>query len=90
MVVVKQTIVEAGMTGFIVSGDLTPQLLNNVPELDKVCQVGYYNMITYCKAGENFFRDITVLESDSTFFSYEWSLSEFSPDGTYESYTSEE
>lgn len=70
MVVAKQTIVEAGMTGFIVSSDITPQLIERVPELDGVCRVLPYMMTVYCKAGDNFFRDFKVMESDSTFFSF--------------------
>lgn len=70
MVVVKQTIVEAGMTGFIVSREITSQLIERVPELDRVCRVLPHFTTTYCQAGENFFRDITVLESDSSFFSF--------------------
>lgn len=70
MVVVKQTIVEAGMTGFMVSSDITPKLLENVPELDRVCRVLPYFSISYCKVGENFFKDIKVIESDSTFLTF--------------------
>lgn len=70
MVVAKQTIVEAGMTGFIVSSDVTPQLIERVPELDRVCRVLPHVMATYCKAGENFFKEIKVMESDSTFLSF--------------------
>lgn len=70
MVVAKQTIIEAGMTGFIVSSDITPQLIEHVPELDKVCRVLPYMMTVYCKVGENFFRDIKVMESDSSFLSF--------------------
>lgn len=70
MVVAKQTIIEAGMTGFIVSSDITPQLIEHVPELDKVCRVLPYMMTVYCKVEENFFRDIKVMESDSSFLSF--------------------
>ena len=71
MVVVKQTISGAGMTAFnTVSRDITSQLLERVPELDKACRVHPYFMVTYCQAGENFFKDIKVIESDSTFLSF--------------------
>lgn len=71
MVVVKQTISGARMTAFnMVSRDITSQLLERVPELDKACRVHPYFMVTYCKAGENFFKDIKVIESDSTFLSF--------------------
>ena len=70
MVVVKQTISGAGMTAFnTVSRDITSQLLERVPELDKACRVHPYFMVTYCKAGENFFKEIKVIESDSAFLS---------------------
>ena len=68
MVVVKQTISGARMTAFnMVSRDITSQLLERVPELDKACRVHPYFMVTYCKARENFFKDIKVIESDSPF-----------------------
>lgn len=71
MVVVKQTISGARMTAFnMVSRDITSQLLERVPELDKACRVHPYFMVTYCKARENFFKDIKVIESDSTFLSF--------------------
>lgn len=71
MVVVKQTISGAGMTAFnMVSRDITSQLLEHVPELDKGCRVHPYFMVSYCKVGENFFKDIKVIESDSTFLSF--------------------
>lgn len=71
MVVVKQTISGARMTAFnTVSRDITSLLLERVPELDKACRVHPYFMVTYCKAGENFFKDIKVIESDSAFLSF--------------------
>lgn len=71
MVVVKQTISGAGMTAFnMVSRDITSQLLEHVPELDRGCRVHPYFMVGYCKVGENFFKDIKVIESDSTFLSF--------------------
>lgn len=70
MVVAKQTILEAGMTGFIVSSEITPQLIERVPALDRVCRVLLHVMTIYCKVGENFFRNIKVMESDSTFLSF--------------------
>lgn len=71
MVVVKQTISGAGMTAFnTVSQDITSQLLEHVPELDRVCRIHPYFMVSYCKVGENFFKDIKVIESDSSFLSF--------------------
>lgn len=57
MVVVKQAISGAGMTAFnTVSQDITSQLLEHVPELDRVCCIHPYFMVSYCKVGENFFK----------------------------------
>lgn len=71
MVVVKQTISGAGMTAFnTVSQDITVQLLEHVPELENVCCVRPYFMVSYCKVGENFFKEIKVIESDSSFFTF--------------------
>ncbi|MDR2919238.1 MAG: ABC transporter permease [Tannerella sp.] len=70
IIVTKQTIVDKGLNFFIVSSEITPQLSYQVPELDKACIVHDYDNITYCKAGENFFTDIKVIESDSSFFQF--------------------
>ena len=71
MVVVKQTIMGAGMTAFnTVAPEITDQLLERIPELDSVCRVFPYFMVSYCKAGDNYFKDVKVIESDSSFFSF--------------------
>ncbi|MDR1200364.1 MAG: ABC transporter permease [Tannerellaceae bacterium] len=70
MVVGKETIVEPGLTSFVFSPERADLLLSRVPELDRACAVLAYGNITYYKVGENFFKHIKVIESNSAFLTF--------------------
>lgn len=71
MVIAKMTVPGDGMSTYhMMNQALISELINVVPELDKLCRVYPYEFINYCQVGENQFKDFKVVEANSTFLQF--------------------
>jgi len=68
IVAVKRSPSDMGMNTFSLPHlSVVDQLLSHIPELDSYCIVKRFFSITYIKVGENYFKNINVIDADTSF-----------------------